>query len=159
MAFQVVLNFLLAFIWMFLASNYSARAFIIGYLLGLICLFIVQKMLPGRFYFGKIWAFFKLTILFIKELILANIAVVKVVLNPKLTMNPAFFKYETTLTKEWEITLLSSLITLTPGTVVVHLSDDSKTLYIHAIDAADIDETAKAIRNSFEKAIREVSRS
>ena len=159
MAFQVVLNLLLAFIWMFLASNYSARAFIIGYLLGLICLFIVQKMLPGRFYFGKIWAFIKLTILFMKELILANIAVLKVVLKPKLTMNPAFFKYETTLTKDWEITLLSSLITLTPGTVVVHLSDDSKTLYIHAIDADDIDGTCDAIRDSFEKAILEVSRS
>ena len=96
--------------------------------------------------------------LFIKELILANVAVLKVVLQPKLTMEPAFFKYETSLTQEWEITLLSSLITLTPGTVVVHISDDSKCLYIHAIDAADVPGTVDSIRDSFEKAILEVSR-
>ncbi len=73
-------------------------------------------------------------------------------------MQPAFFKYETRLTQDWEITLLSSLITLTPGTVVVHVSDDNKFLFIHAIDAADVDETIASIRDSFEKAILEVSR-
>ena len=159
MAFQILLNFILAFVWMFLSSNYTASAFIIGYLPGILCLFSVKKMLPGRFYAGKVWALIALIILFIKELILANIAVLKVVLSPKLQLQPAFFKYETQLTKEWEITLLSSLITLTPGTVVVHLSDDAKTLYIHAIDADDVDETIASIRDSFEKAIMEVSRS
>lgn len=159
MAFQILLNFILAFVWMFLSSRYTLSGFIIGYLLGLLCLLIVKKMLPGRFYFAKVWAFIALTLLFIKELILANIAVLKVVLRPKLQLQPAFFKYETQLTKEWEITLLSSLITLTPGTVVVHLSDDSKTLYIHAIDADDVEATVASIRDSFEKAIREVSRS
>lgn len=158
MAFQLLLNFILAFVWMFLSSNYSLSGFLIGYILGLICLLIVKKMLPGRFYFSKVWAAIYLTLLFLKELILANIAVMKVVLRPKLDIQPAFFKYETKLTKEWEITLLSSLITLTPGTVVVHLSDDSKTLYIHAIDSDDVEETIVSIRDSFEKAIMEVSR-
>ena len=159
MAFQILLNFILAFVWMFLSSRYSLSGFIIGYILGLICLLILKKMLPGRFYFARVWAIILLTLLFIKELILANIAVLKVVLSPKLNIAPAFFEYETQLTKEWEITLLSSLITLTPGTVVVHLSDDSKKLYIHAIDADDVEATVASIRVSFEKAIMEVSRS
>lgn len=158
MAFQILLNFVLAFVWMFLSSNYTGSAFIIGYLLGIIFLLAVRKMLPGRFYLASIWALIKLAVLFLKELVLANIAVLKVVLKPKLDLEPAFFKYETTLTKEWEITLLSSLITLTPGTVVVHLSDDNKTLFIHAIDVDDIDDVIDSIRNSFEKAILEVSK-
>lgn len=158
MAFQILLNLVLAFVWMFLSSNYTANAFIIGFMLGLLFLLAVRKMLPGRFYFASVWSIIKLAILFLKELVLANIAVLKVVLKPKLDLEPAFFKYETSLTKEWEITLLSSLITLTPGTVVVHLSDDNKTLFIHAIDVDDIDETIESIRNSFEKAILEVSK-
>ncbi len=158
MAFQLLLNVLLAFIWMFLSSNYTVSGLIIGFLIGLICLIAMQKMIGDRLYIGRIWALVKLSLLFLKELILANIAVLKVVLSPKLDMQPAFFKYETQLTKDWEITLLSSLITLTPGTIVVHLSDDSKALYIHAIDATDIDETVASIRDSFEKAILEVSR-
>ncbi|WP_042476017.1 Na+/H+ antiporter subunit E [Bacillus ndiopicus] len=158
MAFQILLNFSLALLWMFLGNNFTASGFIIGYLLGLAAVLLMRRFFNGRLYTGRVWAFIKLTFLFFKELVLANVAVLRVVLKPTLDMQPAFFKYDTTLTEEWEITLLSSLITLTPGTVVVHVSDDAKSLYIHAIDAKDVDETIDSIRNSFEKAILEVSR-
>ena len=158
MALQILLNFSLAFLWMFLSSNFTASGFIIGYILGLISLLLMRRSFKERLYIGMILALVKLVFLFLKELVLANVAVLKVVLKPKLDMQPAFFKYETRLTQEWEITLLSSLITLTPGTVVVHVSDDNKFLFIHAIDAGDVDETIASIRDSFEKAILEVSR-
>ena len=158
MAFQILLNFFLALLWMFLSGNFSANGFLIGFILGALALFMMRRFFTGRLYLERVWSVIKLALLFIKELVLANIAVLKVVLRPKLEMQPAFFKYETALTQEWELTLLSSLITLTPGTVVVHISDDNKFLYIHAIDAADIDETVASIRDSFEKAILEVSR-
>ncbi|MEL3962100.1 Na+/H+ antiporter subunit E [Lysinibacillus endophyticus] len=158
MSFQVLLNVFLAFLWMFLSSNYSVSRFIIGYLLGLLCIIAMRRFFKSRLYTDRVWAAIKLTILFIKELILANISVLKLVIKPKLELQPAFFKYDTELTQEWEITLLSSLITLTPGTVVVHVSDDSKSLFIHVIDSDDIDSTIDSIKNSFEKAIMEVSR-
>ncbi|WP_413363230.1 Na+/H+ antiporter subunit E [Lysinibacillus sp. 3P01SB] len=158
MAFQILLNFSLAFLWMFLSTNFSANGFLIGFLLGALALVMMRRFFKSRLYLERVWAIIKLVLLFLKELILANIAVLKVVLKPKMDMQPAFFKYETALIEEWELTLLSSLITLTPGTVVVHISDDNKYLYIHAIDAADIDETIASIRDSFEKAILEVSR-
>lgn len=158
MSFQILLNFILAFIWMFLSGRLSADGFLIGFLLGAFAIVIMRRFFNSRIYLERIWSVIKLCFLFLKELVLANIAVLKVVISPKLNMQPAFFKYETALTQEWEITLLSSLITLTPGTVVVHISDDNKYLYIHAIDAADINETIESIRNSFEKAILEVSR-
>ncbi|WIL37910.1 Na+/H+ antiporter subunit E [Kurthia sp. YJT4] len=159
MAIQVLLNFFLAFIWMFLSINFTPQGFVIGYLLGIIMLFIMRNMFPSRFYINRLWSAIRLAFLFLKELWLANIAVVKIALAPKMDMEPAFFAYPTILEKEWEITLLSSLITLTPGTIVVHVSDDSKTLYIHAIDIDDVDDTIESIKQSFEKAILEVSRS
>nr|WP_106780615.1 Na+/H+ antiporter subunit E [Lysinibacillus timonensis] len=159
MSFQILLNIFLAFLLMFLTSNYSPSGFVIGYLLGLLALLALRKFFNSRLYVGRVWAIIKLIILFIKELVLANISVLVLVIKPKLQMQPAFFKYDTKLTSDWEITLLSALITLTPGTVVVHVSDDSKSLYIHVIDSNDIDETIDSIKNSFEKAILEVSRS
>ncbi|MFJ6210075.1 Na+/H+ antiporter subunit E [Lysinibacillus sp. NPDC092081] len=159
MAFQIILNVVLAFVWMFLSSNYTATGFIIGFILGIVLLIIMRRFFTARLYVYRIWAIIKLTLLFLKELVLANIQVLQVVLKPKLDMQPAFFAYPTVLTEEWEITLLSSLITLTPGTVVVHVSDDARTLYVHAIDISDVDEAITAIRDSFEKAILEVSKS
>ncbi|MFY3790139.1 Na+/H+ antiporter subunit E [Ureibacillus sp. MALMAid1270] len=159
MSFQILLNIFLAFLLMFLTSNYSPSGFVIGYLLGLLSIVALRRFFKYRLYIGRVWAVILLILLFIKELILANISVLILVLRPKLQMQPAFFKYDTELKEEWEITLLSSLITLTPGTVVVHVSDDSKSLFIHVIDSKDINETIDSIKNSFEKAILEVSRS
>lgn len=159
MALQLLLNVFLAFIWMFLSVNFTGQGFFIGFLLGLLMLYIMRNLFPSRFYLHRVWALIKLTLLFLKELWVANIDVVKLAIAPKNSMQPAFFAYPTILDKDWEITLLSSLITLTPGTIVVHISDDSKTLYIHAIDINEVDETIDSIKNSFEKAILEVSRS
>ena len=89
---------------------------------------------------------------------MSNISVLQVVLRPKMNIQPMIFALPTDLEHDWEITLLSSLITLTPGTIVLNVSDDQRTLYIHAIDVDDVDDAIDSIKNSFEKAIKEVSR-
>ncbi|PIC56638.1 MULTISPECIES: Na+/H+ antiporter subunit E [unclassified Sporosarcina] len=159
MAFQILLNFFIAVVWMFMSSSLTPSTFIIGYLIGLLMIIMTRRYFSGRLYIWRIWSAVKLTAIFLKELILSNISVLLLVIKPDLsTMQPMFFAMPTELEKDWEITLLSSLITLTPGTVVVHVSDDQRTLYIHAIDVDDVDEAIDSIKNTFEKAIMEVSR-
>lgn len=158
MAFQILLNIFLAFLWMFIKVSYDLSSFIKGYFFGLIIMFVFRRFFNSRFYVGRVIAVFKLLFIFLKELVLSNISVLKVVLKPKLDMRPGIFAYETVLTKDWQITILSNLITLTPGTLVVDVSDDNKILYIHAMDIADVDEAITSIKESFEKAILEVSR-
>lgn len=157
MAFQIVLNVFLAFMWMFIKVSYDFSSFVKGYFFGLLIIFVFRRFFNTRFYLSRVFAVIKLTLIFLRELILSNFAVVKVVLKPKLDMRPGIFAYETVLTKDWEITLLSSLITLTPGTLVVEVSDDNKILYIHAMDIEDVDDAISSIKLSFEKAILEVS--
>ncbi|MDS9472789.1 Na+/H+ antiporter subunit E [Sporosarcina pasteurii] len=158
MAFQILLNFFIAVVWMFLSSSMTVTTFVIGYIIGLILLIMMRRFFTESLYFEWLWAAFKLTLLFIRELTLSNIDVLRVVLRPKLNIQPRIFALPTELKRDWEITLLSSLITLTPGTVVVHVSDDQKTLYVHAIDADDVQDAIDSIKNTFEKAIKEVSR-
>ncbi|MCM3711585.1 Na+/H+ antiporter subunit E [Sporosarcina luteola] len=158
MAFQILLNFFIAVIWMFMNSSVTASTFIIGYLIGLILIIITRRFFNSRLYVWRLWAAIKLTLLFFKELTLSNISVLMLVIRPKLKLQPMIFAMPTELEQDWEITLLSSLITLTPGTIVLHVSDDQRTLYIHAIDVDDVDEAIDSIKNSFEKAIMEVSR-
>ncbi|MFC4411357.1 Na+/H+ antiporter subunit E [Chungangia koreensis] len=159
MAIQILLNFFVAVVWTFITGTFTAHKFIIGWLIGAILLFLMRRFLSERFYFARIWSMVKLIILFLKELILSNIAVMKLVLEPTLPVSPAIFAYPTELRSDWEITLLSVLITLTPGTLVIDVSEDQKTLFIHAIHADEIDEAISSIKNTFEKAIMEVSRS
>lgn len=158
MAFQILLNVFLGFLWMFLTQAYEPVAFIKGYLFGMVILFTFRRFFGSRFYLGRVIAIISLVLLFIKELILSNISVLKLLLKPKLDIKPAIFALPTVLEKDWEITILANLITLTPGTLVVDISDDNKILYIHTIDMDDAQEAIDSIKNTFEKAIMEVSR-
>jgi len=158
MAFQIMLNFFIALLWMFLTISFNASTFIVGFLLGALMLWITKGFFPGRFYMNRVWAVIKLISLFLKELVMANIQVLFLIIQPKMPIKPAIFALPTVLEKDWEITLLSNLITLTPGTLVIDISPDSKTLYIHALHYDDADEAIDSIKNTFEKAIQEVSR-
>ncbi|MGG7620135.1 Na+/H+ antiporter subunit E [Robertmurraya sp. GLU-23] len=158
MAFQILLNVFLALVWMFLKVSNEPIDFFVGYFFGLLLVFTFRRFFPSRFYLLRVVAVINLIAIFIKELLLSNIAVLKVIIKPKLDIQPGIFALHTELKNDWEITLLSNLITLTPGTLVVDISDDNKTLYIHAMDASDVEAAISSIKNTFEKAIMEVSR-
>lgn len=158
MAFQLLLNVFLAFTWMFLSNDYSPLAFFKGYFFGLVVIFFLRRFFHRRFYVNNVIAVIRLLMIFLIELIKSNLSVFKVILSPKLKMTPGIFALETELEKDWEITILSNLITLTPGTLVLEVSDDNKTLYIHAMDIDDVEQAKLDIKNTFEKAIKEVSR-
>ncbi len=158
MAFQLLLNILIAFTWMFLTNSYDFAAFFAGYLVGLLMIFILRRFFNHRFYLANVYAVIKLILLFIKELILSNFEILKIVLKPKFDAKPGIFALPIELEKDWEIAVLSNLITLTPGTLVIDVSDDKKTLYIHAMDVPDVNSSINTIKNTFEKAIKEVSR-
>lgn len=158
MAFQMLLNFFLAFLWMFLKTSFTPAAFVVGFFWGLVILFIFRSYFADRFYLHRVVAIIKLFLLFIKELVLSNLNVLKHVLKPKMDIKPGIFALPTDLKKDWEIMLLGNLITLTPGTLTVDVSDDNKILYIHAVNIDDVRESVDSIKNTFEKAILEVSR-
>lgn len=158
MGFQILINILTAVIWMFLQSSFTPASFVFGYLIGLLILFILRRFLVFDFYPRKLWAIVKLFFLFVVELTKANVDMVKVVLQPKLNNQPGIVAVRTELDSNVEITLLAALISLTPGTISMDFSDDNKTIYIHSIDVPDKDEMIEEIRNSFERAIMEVTK-
>ncbi|OIJ16656.1 Na+/H+ antiporter subunit E [Anaerobacillus alkalilacustris] len=157
MAFQILLNIGLAIIWMLLRQDFSPVEFLIGYVVGLGLLFVLRRFLQFDFYFRRVIAIFKLISMFLWELILANIEMVKIVLSPKLDIQPGIVAVPTKLKTDWEVTLLSSLISLTPGTLSMNFSDDGKTIFVHSIHVPDKEKMIKQIHNTFEKAIMEVT--
>ncbi|WP_409288105.1 Na+/H+ antiporter subunit E [Peribacillus sp. SCS-37] len=158
MAFQILINFFMALIWMFLQSSYTAATFLAGYLIGILILFAYRRFFSSRFYLHRVDAVIYLIFIFARELYLSNLSVLRVILKPKLDIKPGIFAYPTGLTQDWEITMLANLITLTPGTLVIDISRDNKILYVHAMNIDETEESIRSIRNTFERAIMEVSR-
>lgn len=158
MAFQILLNIGIAIMWMLLRSEVSAVEFVFGYIVGLVLLFVLRRFLRFDFYARRVFALFKLLALFIYELILANIDVIKIVISPKMDIQPGIIAVPTKLNTEWEVTLLATMISLTPGTLSMNFSEDGKTIFVHSIHVPDKEEAIKQIHNTFEKAILEVTK-
>ena len=57
-----------------------------------------------------------------------------------------------------EITILSNLITLTPGTLSLDVSEDKKVLYIHAMYVEDVDRFRRELKDGLERRLLEVLR-
>ncbi len=153
-----MVNLLIAVIWMFLQDSYLMSTFLFGFILGVVLLFILRRFFEFDFYFRRVYAFIKLMLLFLRELIKANIDVVRVVIKPRLDNHPGIIAVDTNLETEIEIATLAALITLTPGTVSMDFSADGRTIFVHALDVDDRDEMVADIKGSFEKAIMEVTR-
>lgn len=158
MAFQILINLIIAVMWMFLSESYSTASFISGYVLGILLLLVFNRFIPDAFYLKRVYKIVNLILLFIRELISSNFDIVKLVYKRNLEFEPGIFAMPTELKSNWEITLLANLITLTPGTLSVAISSDNTHIYIHAMDIDDIDEAIYSIKNTFEKAISEVTR-
>lgn len=72
--------------------------------------------------------------LLIKEIIIANFQMMKIVLGKKLDIHPVIVKIKVPLKTEFARVLLANSITLTPGTITAELEGDEFT--IHCIDTA-----------------------
>lgn len=66
------------------------------------------------------------------QIVLSNIAVLKLAFAPRSSLQPQIVRYRTPLKTDFEKFLLANSITLTPGTVTIKILGD--TFYIHAID-------------------------
>lgn len=150
------LHIVLALAWAAIAGNFSVLNLFVGFIFGLLALWLVREQLGAALYFRKSRKIVSLYLLFIYELVLSTINVALLVIKPKLDFEPGIIAFPLKVQSDVEITLLANLITLTPGTLSVDVSDDKKTLYVHAIDASDPDSIVADIANGFERKVIEV---
>jgi len=93
----------------------------------------------------RVFAFIRYVFIFLREMLLANITVVKQVLSPTLKIRPGFISVPMTVRGDFEVTVYANSMTLTPGTIAVHIPEDRHAIVLHAMDIGD---DADAIRQS-----------
>jgi multicomponent Na+:H+ antiporter subunit E len=157
---QLLLNLFIAFLWMLLMDEDELRfsTFFAGFLVGIGIIFFMHRFFGTRFYLRRLYSAIKLLFIFISELTQSSILVLKQILSPKLKIKPGIFKYETVLKSDVEVTMLSLLLTLTPGSVVMEVMPEGNIIYVHAMDVENERDAILSQLKNFEKAIMEVTR-
>jgi multicomponent Na+:H+ antiporter subunit E len=84
----------------------------------------------------------------------ANLYVMLLVFSPRIRIRPAIVEIKTDLKSPMGRLALANTITLTPGTLVVDIKDDS--LFVHWINISTTDpvEATEAISGRFEKYLK-----
>ncbi|MFL0693545.1 MAG: Na+/H+ antiporter subunit E [Agrobacterium tumefaciens] len=149
------LSILMAVIWATVSGSFTVPNLIFGFVISLLTLYLLRERFVGRDYTSRFRRVLALVLLFLVELAKSAWRVATLVLRPKMDLKPGIFAYPLMVKSDWEISLLANLITLTPGTLSVDVSEDRTTLYIHAIDCSDVEAARRDIAEGFEKKIME----
>ncbi|WP_111413259.1 Na+/H+ antiporter subunit E [Billgrantia lactosivorans] len=138
-------NLLLGVAWVVLTGDFSGRNLLAGLAFGYLVLALIQPQVPALTgYAQRLPRLIRFVGFFFKELLLANLKVAFDVVTPPWYMRPGVIAMPLKARSEFEIALVANLISLTPGTLSLDVSDDRRVLYIHAMF---LDDEAELRRN------------
>lgn len=154
----ILLVFVITLIWAAVTGTFSLLNLLLGVAVASLATLLIRERIKSPHVLRRLWLSLDLAAMFIYELALSACRVAFLVLTPDLKrrLAPAIIAYPLTVKSDAEITLLANLVTLTPGTLSVDVSEDRSILFIHALEMHDREETIASIRNGFEAKIIEV---
>ncbi|MCF7203025.1 Na+/H+ antiporter subunit E [Pseudomonas oligotrophica] len=150
------LTLLLAVVWLLLANSLSLGQALLGLFLGwaipllvpgfLIPVPAIRRPLRLLAFVGRV----------IADIVVANLHVAKLVLGPRGSLRPAFVEVPVEIGDEFVLAVLTSIVSLTPGTVSAGLSPDRRVLLLHVLDAPDPDEVVAQVKARYEAPLLEI---
>lgn len=155
----LALNLLLAILWCALTGSFVTGNLLTGFALSFAALWLANGVTGAESaYFRKAIKGVIFLAWFFKEMVISNFRVLKAVITPGIAYQPGTFALPMDCESDLEITLLANLITLTPGTLSVDVSEDRKILFVHTMFAEDPDGVIREIKNGLERRLLELSR-
>ncbi len=154
-------NIVLALLWAAINSNFSPAGITVGFLIGYLVVGVAQPLFGSSGYMLRFWYLLYFVLFFLAELFKSSFRVAADVLSPNLIgrVSPGIVALPLEVKSDIEITLLANVISLTPGTLSLDLSDDKRVLYIHTMyDGDDPDAVRREIKDGLERRVLEVMR-
>lgn len=153
-----LMTLVLIVVWLFLVNTITFGHLFLGTLLGIAIPWFTNRFWPERPKIAKpllLFRFFFIT--FVTDVIVANITVVRLFLQPDISrLRPRFIEVPLDTQDPMVITILASVISLTPGTVSAEVSEDRQTLIVHGLDVADEALAVQTIKTRYEAPLKEI---
>jgi len=153
-----LLNIFLALGFSAVVGQLNLSGIIAGFVVGYLALWLSKPLYGNTRYFERLPRVLGLITYFGKELLISNLKVLWDVITPQHISRPGIIALPLDAKTDAEIMLVANLISLTPGTLSLDLSDDRRLLYIHVMFLDDIDQTRRQIKQGLEKRVLEVMR-
>lgn len=105
----------------------------------------------------RLFSFIGFILFYTKEVVLSNFRVAYDVLTPTHHMTPGIIAVDVSGMTDRQILFMANLITMTPGTLGLAVSEDETTLYIHVMYMdGSAESMTKNLENSYGRRVRRV---
>ena len=151
----LLLNTSLAFVWAFVMGGISLLNLSVGFVIGYGALWICRPLFGGSTYFVRIWRVLHLLLFFLYELVVSSLRVVWDVITPTHYSRPGIIAMPLSVRGDGEILMVANLISLTPGTLSLDVSDDRRTLYVHAMFVDNPEDIRRELIDGMERKVIE----
>jgi len=151
-----LLTTVLTVIWLLLNNSAAPGHIVLGLLLGWCIPLFTQRFWPEPVRLHRPGALLRFAGVFFYDVLIANLAVARLVLAGPKSLRPMFVQVPLDLRSDLAISLLANVICLTPGTVSARLSDDQRFLLVHALDCDDPQALIAIIKTRFEAPLKEI---
>ena len=142
--------------WMLLNSTFSLAHAIGGLALALVIPSFAARLDREFARIGSLRKLPKMAAILLLDILHSNITVAMQVLGPEHRITPGFIWLPLEITNIHGIAALTSIITLTPGTVSSALSDDRRHLLVHVLHLQDADALIHQIKTRYEQPLMEI---
>ena len=151
-------NVLLAVGFMIVLESFSLQGLAAGFAVGYGALWLTRPLYPQSAYFRRVLNILRLLVFFVKALLVSNIRVLWDVITPSHISRPGIIGLPLDARTDMEIMLVANLISLTPGTLSIDLSEDRRYLYVHVMFLDDVAESRRELKQGLEQRVLEVLR-
>ena len=142
--------------WLLAQMSVSPGNLLMGAFVGIVIPLWVKRFWPNAPRVQNMGKLIKYIMVFLWDVLVANIQVALWILGPKDKLRPRFLYVPLEVTHPFTITTFAATISLTPGTVSSHISGDHRLLIVHCLHTDDDDKTVREIKDRYEKPLLEI---
>ncbi len=142
--------------WLLMNDRLSLGQAVLAAILALVIPLFAARLDREFARIGKISGIPRMLAVLAVDIVLSNITVARQVLGEESAITPGFLWVPLDIGNIHGIAALTSVITLTPGTVSAVLSDDRRHLLIHVLNLKDPEAVIRDIKTRYEAPLMEI---
>lgn len=150
------LSVFLAIVWLVVRESAAPADLLAAAVIGLAVPRLVHGFLGPALRPRAPWTIVRLVLVVLWDIVVSNVTVARIVLGLAPKPRPAWVRVSLSTRHPLGITLLASIITMTPGTISCVVDDERSEILVHALDCSDPAALAEQIKQRYERPLTEI---